>query len=174
MKCDLCDNKATVFCSTIVDDKMQKVNLCKRCAEERGVMDPTSFALADLLFGLGKQEPMAPTAARTTTADTCPACGLTAEQLRKTGRVGCAKCYEVFSEGLGSIIKAMHKGQRHVGKAPARLAARRERAERHRTLQRALDEAIRDERYEDAARIRDELAGLDTAPAAPPAPATRA
>ncbi len=159
MKCDLCDNKATVFCSTIVGDKLQKVNLCKHCAEERGVMDPTSFALADLLFGLGKQESLAPE--RAGGRDACPACGLTADQFRKTGRVGCAKCYEVFAEGLSSIIRAVHKGLRHTGKVPARLAGIRVRSEQLRTLRRSLDEAIHDERYEDAAQIRDELAALE-------------
>jgi protein arginine kinase activator len=169
MKCDLCDNQATVFCSTIVEDKMQKVNLCKKCAEERGVMDPTSFALADLLFGLGKQESVGPAAPRGG-GEVCPGCGLGAEQLRKTGRVGCARCYQVFADGLGSILRAMHKGLRHAGKVPHHYAERRARAELLGSLRDQLDAAIGEERYEDAARLRDRIAGIEAARGTPAPP----
>ena len=54
MVCDVCkNNQATVFLTQIVDGKMQKVNLCESCSKEKGVTDPTGFALADLLLGLG-------------------------------------------------------------------------------------------------------------------------
>ena len=35
---------------------MQKVNLCDTCSKEKGVQDPTGFALADLLLGIGAAE----------------------------------------------------------------------------------------------------------------------
>jgi len=35
---------------------MQKVNLCEGCSKEKGVQDPTGFALADLLLGIGAAE----------------------------------------------------------------------------------------------------------------------
>ena len=35
---------------------MHKVNLCEACSKEKGVQDPTSFALADLLLGIGAAE----------------------------------------------------------------------------------------------------------------------
>ena len=54
MLCDVCKmNDAAVFLTQIVDGKMQKVNLCEGCSKEKGVTDPTGFALADLLLGLG-------------------------------------------------------------------------------------------------------------------------
>jgi protein arginine kinase activator len=140
---------------------MQKVNLCKSCAEERGVMDPTSFALADLLFGLGQEEDFPQDGGGEGPATECPRCGLTTEQLKKSGRVGCSHCYKVFSEGLLSIIKAMHKGVSHEGKAPAHLAERRALGERRRSLREQMESAVREERYEDAAKLRDALAKLE-------------
>ena len=54
MNCDVCKTKtATVFLTQIVEGKMQKVNLCESCSKEKGVTDPTGFALADLLLGMG-------------------------------------------------------------------------------------------------------------------------
>ena len=60
MVCDVCKtNQATVFLTQIVDGKMQKVNLCESCSKEKGVTDPTGFALADLLLGLGAAQEIA-------------------------------------------------------------------------------------------------------------------
>ncbi len=57
MVCDVCKtNTATVFLTQIVDGKMQKVNLCDACSKEKGVTDPTGFALAALLLGLGSAQ----------------------------------------------------------------------------------------------------------------------
>ncbi|MFM8809364.1 MAG: excinuclease ABC subunit B, partial [Chthoniobacterales bacterium] len=54
MLCDVCQKTdATVYLTQIVEGKMQKVNLCEACAKEKGVSDPTGFAMADLLLGLG-------------------------------------------------------------------------------------------------------------------------
>lgn len=157
--CDLCSNKASVYFTQIIDGKMQKVNLCEKCAREKGVTDPTGFALADLLFGIGQQEKVGRAPARR--PESCPQCGLTADQLKKTGRVGCPKCYEVFSESLSSILKAMHKGLRHQGKVPARLMESRARALRLRDLRTALDKAVEEERFEDAAGYRDAIQAME-------------
>jgi len=161
MKCDLCNNKANVYLTQIVEGKMQKVNLCESCAREKGVTDPTGFALADLLFGIGQQQEITPAGEH---ADACPQCGMTGEQLKKSGRVGCARCYEVFSDGLDSLLKAMHKGTRHKGKVPHRQFEQRHRVGKLLDLRKQLDDAIRDERFEDAARYRDEIAALENPP----------
>ena len=117
MLCDVCKcNDATVFLTQILEGKMQKVNLCDACSKEKGVQDPTGFALADLLLGIGAAEEIekgAPT-------QKCPVCGFTQADFKKTGRLGCSACYVTFAEGLGSLLKAMHKGTEHVGKLPQR------------------------------------------------------
>ena len=51
----------------------------------------------------------------------------------------------------------MHKGSTHVGKVPQRALARRSVYERLTKLEVELDLAIKGERYEDAARYRDEI-----------------
>ena len=54
MICDVCKtNTATVYLTQIVDGNMKKINLCEACSKDKGVSDPTGFALADLLLGLG-------------------------------------------------------------------------------------------------------------------------
>src|SRR6059058_2010237 len=83
MLCDVCKcNDAAVFLTQIVDGKMQKVNLCEGCSKEKGVQDPTGFALADLLLGIGAAEEIEKGGSNTR----CPVCGFTQADFKKTGR----------------------------------------------------------------------------------------
>jgi protein-arginine kinase activator protein McsA len=44
MNCDICHTeKATIFFSQMAEGKLQKVNLCKACADDKGVTDPTGL-----------------------------------------------------------------------------------------------------------------------------------
>jgi protein arginine kinase activator len=54
----------------------------------------------------------------------------------------------------------MHKGTRHVGKAPEALKASRETADKLKTLQKKLQKAIESENFEEAAQLRDEIKQL--------------
>ena len=118
MQCDVCQEKdATVFLTQIVGGKMQKVNLCEACSKEKGVNDPTSFELAGLLKGMGASQEVEKGAA----ALRCPVCGFSQADLKKTARLGCSACYDVFARDLEGMLKNMHKGPVHVGKAPAAL-----------------------------------------------------
>jgi protein arginine kinase activator len=160
MTCDVCkSNEASVFLTQIVDGKMQKVNLCDSCSKAKGVDDPTGFALADLLLGLGAAQEIERGSG---SAQRCPGCGFSQADFKKTGRLGCAQCYETFAEGLNSLLKAMHKGTSHVGKVPARISRQIERETALKTLQRDLQKAVADENYESAAQIRDQLRQLET------------
>ncbi|MEO8951586.1 MAG: UvrB/UvrC motif-containing protein [Chthoniobacterales bacterium] len=146
-----------MFLTQIVDGKMQKVNLCDACSKEKGVQDPTGFALADLLLGIGAAEEIekgAPT-------QKCPVCGFTQADFKKTGRLGCSACYITFSEGLGTLLKAMHKGTEHVGKLPQRAFRQMELTDKVRALTDNLEKAVAQENYEDAATLRDQIKQLE-------------
>ena len=167
MLCDVCkQKKATVFLTQIVKGEMQKVNLCEGCSKEKGVTDPTGFALAEMLLGFGHGEKIETVPQE----KTCAACGMPHTTFRKTGRLGCAKCYTVFGDGMDNLLKAMHKGTSHIGKVPAgRTAAKLAppaaapvpSAEPNIPQMRAaLEAAIATEQFEEAARLRDEIRRL--------------
>ena len=159
MLCDVCKtNPATVFLTQIVDGKMQKINLCKPCSKEKGIDDPLNFGLADQFLGLGEAMEIEKGGA----SQKCPACGFSQADFKKTGRLGCATCYDTFAEGLDSLLKAMHKGTSHVGKVPARLQRTLQFNAQMKTLQTDLAKAVADEKYEDAADIRDRIKLLET------------
>lgn len=160
MQCDVCQQKeATVFLTQIVGGKMQKVNLCESCSKEKGVNDPTGFALADLLLGMGAAQEIE----RAPGGTSCPVCGFTQADFKKTGRLGCSACYDVFAEGLESMLKNMHKGPHHVGKAPANFLKHQKFEEKIKSLQTNLDKAVAEEEYEKAADLRDQIRKIESA-----------
>lgn len=157
MQCDVCkQKKATVYLTQIVKGEMQKVNLCEACSREKGVTDPTGFALAEKLLGFGKGEKIESQPQERA----CAACGMPHTTFRKTGRLGCSKCYSVFGDTMDNLLKAMHKGTRHSGKVPARAAEQQAPYARIAELRSALDEAVTGEKFEEAARLRDEIRRL--------------
>lgn len=167
MKCDFCEKKATVFLTQLIDSQMKKVCLCDACAKERGVTDPTGFALADLLLGGVANTPSAPQVGQNFTvmggAKQCPVCAFTLDDLRRVRRFGCAECYNVFRDELSPMLRGMHKGVTHVGKVPEGLMAVHYRKQRLEELRSKLDQAISSESYEEAAGIRDEIRNLEVA-----------
>ena len=156
MQCMICkQNEAKVHLTQIVEDKMQKVDLCQECAEKKGVNDPAGFSLADLLLGLGASQEMAQAGGGEEIA--CPNCGFTQSDFKKAGRLGCSDCYRTFAEGLEGLLKTMHKGTKHVGKTPVALKQSHDLSERLKALQKKLDRAISEENFENAAHLRDEI-----------------
>lgn len=160
MKCDVCQQKeASIFLTQIAEGKMHKVNLCADCAQEKGVTNPTGFGLTELL---GEESAPGTVVKRATAANerTCPVCGFSQSDFKKTGRFGCARCYQVFGEGLDTLLEAMHKHTRHRGKVPARLASTKNMQERLAELEDGLQACIGSQNFEKAAWYRDQIARL--------------
>jgi len=159
MLCDVCKcNDATVFLTQILEGKMHKINLCEACSKEKGVQDPTSFALADLLLGLGATDEIEKGGG----SQKCSVCGFSQADFKKTGRLGCSECYVTFGEALGSLLKAMHKGTEHVGKLPERAQRSITLSHRMRALNENLQKAVAAENYETAASLRDQIKQLES------------
>ncbi|MCA9393198.1 MAG: UvrB/UvrC motif-containing protein [Candidatus Omnitrophica bacterium] len=160
MKCDLCNKKATVHLTEIVDDQMSEMHLCEECAREKSVQMEQQFGLSDLLAGLtdfGKQ---------TKTADKvdlkCPTCGITYDDFRKFGRLGCGDCYTAFRTHLSTLLKKIHGSNHHFGKTPKRMPkAAKKKVENLQDLKGKLLEAIQEEDFEKAAVLRDKIREIE-------------
>ena len=71
-------------------------------------------------------------------------------------------CYVTFGEGLNTLLKAMHKGTKHVGKLPQRAHREIQLGDRMRTLTENLEKAVAEENYETAASLRDQIKQLES------------
>ncbi len=157
MLCELCKQmQATVHLTEIVNDQMTELHLCEACANQKGAQVESHFGLSDLLSGLADfSKPQEP---EEVPAKACPTCGMSFDDFRKVGRLGCAECYATFKRSLGSLLKRIHGSPIHLGKSPMRLikptkVAKTEMAE----LKRKLEHAIEKEEFEEAARLRDQI-----------------
>ena len=82
----------------------------------------------------------------------CSQCGYPLGSLQKTGRLGCATCYERFSDSLAEALVETQKGLVHRGKRPMRRLADSQ------LLEADLKQLIAIEDFEGAARLRDQIA----------------
>ncbi len=160
MLCDICGkNQATVHLTEIVDEQMAELHLCEDCAKEKSLKMEQQFGLADLLAGLadfGKQVE-SPDKIKLT----CSSCGLTYENFRKFGRLGCSKCYVSFNKYLSTLLKRIHGSNQHLGKTPLKTAMGFEPKSELQELKSKLQKAIESEEFEQAASLRDKIRALE-------------
>ncbi len=156
MKCDHCDNLATVHLIEIKGGKKIEKHLCEEHAIKEGVaVKVQSAPINDLLekFVLKHSGPEA-----TDEPLLCPSCDTTYDQFRKNGVLGCPDCYSTFAEPLKHLLERAHEGaSKHFGKVPQRAGIDEIRQQRLIRLRRDLEDAVTQEQYERAAQIRDEL-----------------
>ena len=161
MVCDACKQaQATVHLTEIVNDQMTELHLCEACANQKGAQVESHFGLADLLAGLadfGKT----PEAEEEGSTKVCPSCGMSYEDFRKVGRLGCAECYPTFRRSLASLLKRIHGSPHHLGKTPARLVKPSKVKHELADLKRKLERAIEMEEFEEAARLRDQVRDME-------------
>ena len=133
--------------TTVVGGELKRTDLCAECAEEGGALHPSGFISPEALVTGPETAPVAG-------HEKCPACGYPLDTLSKTGRLGCAVCYEKFSAHLTTALQESQNSLVHVGKRPGRKNARRE------DLEAVLQQLVRSEQYEEAAQVRDRIAKL--------------
>jgi protein arginine kinase activator len=163
MLCDHCgEREAVIHLTQIQNNEMSTFHLCEECAAEKGLQPGANvgnFPLTDFLAQMGKGGPEAAAAA---SQGACAYCGLTLEEFRKTGRLGCPHCYVTFESHLRGLLRRLHGGTQHVGKVylpgDPTLADRQERLA---GLRRKLDKAVQTEDFERAAQLRDQIRALE-------------
>ena len=105
----------------------------------------------------------------------CSHCGYQLSFFRQNGRLGCTKCYESFKAVLDPLVSSIHGNVRHVEeglkvekyesenvtetKGSAQEERRSQRPEIV-EMRKKIEEAIKSEKYEEAALLRDEIKKL--------------
>jgi len=178
MLCDRCGQREATHHDLVVNGgQVRETHLCEECAQSQasGSGEPPA-TLGECLTNFVLTPPegaMAQQASRPTSKPArCDGCGLTFAELKKTGLVGCERCYMVFEDRLTPLLQRAHEGgARHTGKSPKRQGEVSRRGvpaadegddprtivERIEALKAELAEAVKIEAYERAAEIRDQL-----------------
>lgn len=186
MLCENCnENNASVRYTQIINGEKTEMMLCEKCSHELGLDNinlsmPINFSS---FFGglLDSEEYNTKDVIpffKTTKELKCNNCNMKYDEFINIGEFGCGECYEVFSPKIDTLLKRLHGDNTHVGRKsmnntfkPADLESADVHKEKEslesynyinlkeklQKLQNDLKKAIADERYEDAAKIRDEI-----------------
>lgn len=161
MKCQRCPKQATLHITDILgEDRVEESHLCEDCARKH-MADPGPGKKP---AGGGKKAAADAPAADPADAPadgTCPTCGMPFVEFRNHGRLGCPHDYDAFRAELLPLLEGVHGDATHAGKAPRRGPKVAATATELDALRRKLAKLVTDEKYEDAARVRDQIRRLE-------------
>ena len=168
MLCQSCKkNQATTHIKNIVNGELTEMHLCSECAAKQGYSNVFDhmFDIGSFMSGFMGEPSFA-----LATEKHCPNCGITFSQITKSGRVGCAKCYDVFYDRLIPSIKRIHGNTFHAGKRLRKPQLKS--GENHTSnaevsqkselerLSSELQNAVKNQEFEKAAQLRDKINAL--------------
>lgn len=186
MLCQNCGKReANIKYTQIINGVKREMSLCENCAKELGVEDihfnmPISFSsfLSDFLEPYESESNFMTNFLAPQTL-LCENCNSTYEDFLKEGKFGCEECYEDFSSKIDPLLKNIHGANRHIGRISKWLEQDKEKEnqipktnkatdkkvtqqeEKIQTLKKRLEQEIKEERYEDAAKTRDEIKTME-------------
>ena len=188
MKCEKCNkNDATVKYTEIINGNKREMHLCEKCSHELGIdninysmpIDFSSF-FGGLLEDSYKQEDFIPLFQEIKQLK-CNNCNTTYDEFINNGKFGCEECYNVFSNKIDLLLKRLHGSSKYIGRkalntgnnnkivgthdctgVKADVHTDQQNSNKLQKLQDDLKKAIKDERYEDAAKIRDQIKNINS------------
>lgn len=173
MFCENCGkNYANVKYTQIINGEKKEMFLCDECSNKLGIqnfnipIDISSFF--SNFFDQMENENILPEVLKSKKMK-CDRCDLTFEEFIQTGKLGCPECYSTFQTRLDPLLRNLHGSNRHVGRLGAieniiptetEIEESSESTE-IRKLKQSLKKAIKEENYEEAAKLRDEIKKLE-------------
>ena len=166
MYCERCKNiEATIHLTEIIKEVKSEVHLCEECARQIGLNSKLSdfrLSIPEMMSFLDIDE-----IDEAENSDTCKVCATSCVEGVKTRVLGCPFCYSAFGDQIMPVVRRVHNSEFHIGKTPGNPSAPYEIAKRTndglpgreaiKELGRLLDNAVSEERYEEAAELRDKI-----------------
>jgi len=159
MKCQRCPKQATLHITEVLGDEgFDEAHLCEECAKKYLYEPPTPPKKpakgGDAVIEGGEPDVIGEKA--------CEACGLKFVEFRNHGRLGCPHDYDSFKDDLIPLLESVHGETKHCGKTPRKPASAPGSQLELAQLKKKLQQFVTDEKYEDAARIRDRIKQLES------------
>ena len=159
MLCENCLKRdATTHIKQVENGIAKNLHLCSECAR--------SLGYSDILGGLGinLSELFTSIFGDNSTllsdrVERCENCGSSFNDIIKSGAVGCSACYRKFYNNLVPSIERIHGKVRHNGKVPVNIHEKKQitKEEILERLNREMDEAVKNQNFEEAAVLRDKI-----------------
>lgn len=176
MKCDLCKiSEATIHIQEVINNNIKTIHICEDCAKSYGsinnIMDvgQNLFDLFSKVSGGNKETDTAPKKGKRQPVDDentlkCSRCHISYDEFLESGKLGCGFCYTSFKEQIKPILRRIHGCIYHKGKVPLKFKKRLKTAKDLKLLTNRLKVALKKERYEEAASLRDRIKKLSSQP----------
>lgn len=160
MLCDICKKReAVIHIAAFENGKHTDVNLCAACAKTHGKL--ALFQDLNIIDNDFFRKMAYPDyRSQTSEEPRCISCGLTYSEFNRLGTFGCPDCYEAFKDELAPLLRRIHGHAKHDGKVPNRGSGVFRTATHIKRLRQHLEKLVQEERYEEAAKIRDEIRAL--------------
>ncbi len=161
MLCQRCKkNEATTHLKQNINGNISEFHLCNECAMEEGfgeIINPFSFNFSDMLSSVFSNLALENKVHR------CPSCGAAFADIVEAGKLGCSECYSVFYDELMPTLQRIHGRTQHIGKISLAQGEETLKKNKLKALKQELKEAVASERYEDAAKLRDQIKDIEEA-----------
>ena len=167
MMCQHCNEReATTHIKKNINGNKTEMHLCSECVAKLGIAEEFSAEsfFADTFFGnlLGAGIPAMNVLSG---VERCDCCGSSFNDIVKNGSVGCANCYQKFADKLEPSIIKIHGKTKHVGKNVTYTVDEADKTETAmdtvQGLKEELKQAVKEQRFEDAAQLRDRIKELE-------------
>lgn len=166
MMCEECGVRPANFhLVTIMGGERVERNLCPACMAKHQKQLPgidfSSLAgiLTSILSGNRDEEKQEQMDAEYESC-TCEQCGMTYAEFKKGGMLGCANCYQAFRTPLTALLQRVHGNTQHAGRVPGGVHSGVSIRMNIDRLKEKLQQAVADEEYEQAAKLRDAIRAL--------------
>ncbi|NMA33782.1 MAG: hypothetical protein GX940_04425 [Clostridiaceae bacterium] len=154
--------EANVHYTQIINGNKVEMYLCSQCAEEKGKLTfSPQLSLGSLLWGFGPGGGADYPGIGKQPVLRCDMCGMSFDDFRRLGKLGCPNCYRVFRDNLEPILRRLHGSAEHTGKMPARMADEIKTSNELKRLKAELASAVENEQYEKAAELRDRIREIE-------------
>lgn len=176
MICNKCGkNNAEFYYKQTINGQTSEYALCAKCAEELKNQGKLNIKLPSLFddYGLSNGDsgifglsdffglPYVTQKSRQAEKKKCTLCASTYDAIVKAGKVGCAKCYEVFADELNRSVESIHGKAKYAGKKPKKYKEKESKEDKLKALQAELKAAIEAQEFERAAILRDEIRDME-------------
>ncbi len=164
MLCEECKaREATYTVSVLMGEESTTRHLCEECMSKMKngmTAENIRHLLSSILSAItgGAEAP-----AEEQPDAVCPSCGMTLSRFTRSGRLGCAACYQAFREQLQPMLMQIHGRTRHVGRKPLASVEAQHTRTRREVLTQQMAQAVALEDFETAAALRDQLRALGSA-----------
>ncbi len=159
MLCNECGkNEAKVHVTHIINGKKTETHLCEECAKKNQSLLNPSFSMENLFSA------MLNNAFNSTTylpSKGCSKCGMTYDEFKNSGKFGCSDCIETFKPKLMPVVKNIQGYDTHKGKIPKRAGGSYKIQKDIEKLRMQQKQAIENEEYEEAAKLRDKIREME-------------